>query len=911
MTDHHSISIDPQILIWQAQALLVRGSPYLSGDQERGGSRWTVLGLVIANAMPQLNKHDEENYLEYVKENIHARSVEKEALLETAREGAVDNKAGQALRNNFRETPLPDADSPYFMRVDLTNGETRYYGGIKLNHILKSPLPASHSSVVDGLLILSSSSDGVGYIGDYPENLPDLAGRARYTITDGKLIKFDEEDLKATGTQRRVLAKEIVADNLHQTREKNMKPITATLQPDQFKITREPISHSLAIQGPPGSGKTAVLLERLARIAYADQNVAKKGMLLIGPNKPFMDYVSHVLPSLGETGISLLSIDEISDYSKKVNSPVIESDELIFLKGSDFFRDALRELVASQIRILPKTYQLRVAEIALEFTPADSYRLVQQLLEENELNYSYLRKLAEVQIRNILIERLENKWRSSRGDIRTMPGDPAQLITQESTFRTIVRNIFPNIDPVSLLGKMKSDATFFSELKNEDFPDSEFLAWIEESEHTATKITPVDVPILDYLDFLMNDPVQKWGHIAIDEAQDLTPLEFAMVARRLDSSATVSLAGDLAQATGAHYYSDWAGILSELDQEAGSSLRELHTSYRVPAEVIKYAHQFLEITGVQVAPSETFLEDPNSLQSLVISEPSQRLRKTISTAQEFLTDGESVLIIAASDDRMKIKNETFTPSGKAYVSILDPKDVKGLEFDHVIILNPDDIAHELAWNVDRAARLFYVLTTRSTKSLLLIGQNSDVIENPLLGLDLPSEQYEETPTETVEEVIGDVFHLTNDDDSNFEEAEVTRERLIDDLLDEAEEMNVEDEEFENLDLSLEDVSILELCQRLNVNINQASGEYLIGQWLFAGNGRVRCTECREKPQLVFLKHQYIKGGREVSNHRFAIACKSCALIRDYNLEDFGPIEEVIDGLGIQGLLNRECEGCVV
>jgi hypothetical protein len=287
------------------------------------------------------------------------------------------------------------------------------------------------------------------------------------------------------------------------------------------------------------------------------------------------------------------------------------------------------------------------------------------------------------------------------------------------------------------------------------------------------------------------------------------------------------------------------------------------------------------------------------------------LSATISTARNFLADGESVLIIAGSEDRNKINKEAFSPSGKAYVSILDPKDVKGLEFDHVIILNPDDIGKELSWSVDRTARLFYVLTTRSTKSLLLIGQNSEVINNPLLALDLSGDQFEELLPETAEETDEDVFQIIDEDEASFEESEVSRERYMDDLLDEAEEMIAEDEDMENLDLSIEDVSILELCQKLNVKINQASGEYLIGQWLFAGNGRVRCTECRDKPQLVFLKHQYVKGGREISNHRFAIACKSCALIRDYSLEDFGPIEEVVDGLGIQGLLNRECEGCVI
>lgn len=857
--------------------------------------------------MPRLSKEREENYLAYVHENITAREEELQKLLDIARDGAVDNKSGQDLRNQFRESIVPDPDKPYFIRVDLANGEIRYYGGVKLKQSSTTPIPESHKDLVDGLLILSSLSDGKGYTAEYAEKLPDLVARTRYDIREGKLVKFFEEDISVTAESQGVLGEELVADTLSQTREKKMKPISSTLQPDQFRITREPISHSLAIQGPPGSGKTAVLLERLARIAYADQNVAKKGMLLIGPNKPFMEYVSQVLPSLGETGITLKSIDELSEFSKLVNSPTVESDDVLFLKGSEPMRVALENLVENQTKVLSKSAIFRVAEITIEFTPLDSYILISEIKEDEYRSFSQQRKVAEARLKNLLVERFQNSWRLTRGDIRTIPGDPAQLISQESAFKTIVRNMFPNIDPVGLLGKMKSDAAYFLDMATENCPIADCLAWIEESESHSSLITPSDVPILDYLDSLINEPVQRWGHIAVDEAQDLTPLELVMVSRRLDSSGTVSLAGDLAQATGVQYYEHWDAILEELDQSSEFSLRELHTSYRVPSDVIDYARQFLELAEVVVAPSRTFLQRENSLTFKAIVDNKLRLAEVTASAIESLSNGESVLIIASSTDREIINQHKFESNGKAHASLLDPRDVKGLEFDNVVILNPDAIIEELAWPVSRLARLFYVLTTRSTKSLTLVGKDLELLKLPLAEIQADEDV---SDSETIEEDDDQI-----DEISSFESetSEADREDYEEDLaltilIEEAEEI-LEVSSYSEYVNDDEHRSIIDLCESLGVSVQQASGDFLVGQWLFAGMGQVRCIECREKPQLIFIKHRPDSKATTFEGHVIAIVCESCALIREYSSKHFGPIENVLAGLNARQLLNSKCAQC--
>jgi len=845
--------------------------------------------------MSKIDNASEKKYLEFVQENIVLREDELEELHKNASASVADGKAQQELRDFYRQAQVPDIDNPYFIRVDLSNGEIRYYGYQKLRHTtLSSPVPITHQAV-DDLLVLSSKSDGKGYHADYPENLPDLVARTRFMIQQGKIVKISEEFLDGSREEHSVVAAEIVTESIEKTRNKKMQPISSTLQPDQFLITREPISHSLAIQGPPGSGKTAVLLERLARIAFADEAVSRKGMLLIGPNKPFMEYVSQVLPTLGENDIALKSIDELSEFSKNANSPSIESEALIYIKGSDEMKLLLENLVEGHLRILPKSSFMKILDIAIEFTTADSFQMLQSIEEDAYPNFTQKRKVAETRVRNLLVERFQKAWIAKRGELRTLQGDPAQLINQESAFRTIIRNMFPTIDPLGLLTKLKSDATFFMENAKNIFESEDLLTWMEEAEPQSAKITPSDIPILDYLDFLISEPIRKWGHIAIDEAQDLTPMQLSMVSRRLDKSATLSLAGDLAQATGTQYYESWYGILLYLEQELEYSQKELTRSYRVPSDVLDYAQQFLAASGVNVSASEPFLERKDSLEFSVIQGSKMQNLDAIARTTEHLAKKESVLILAPKKEREIFVNHIFPDNGNAHVRIMDPTEVKGLEFDAVIIVDPESILEDFPWSKSRLARLFYVLTTRSTKKLVLIGSDSSLLKSPLINL--PDDEAE-TLVDEIEDAsaILQVLNETMPEKEGITQANSAKP--------------IEKPDSEPVaPLMIPDVSILKRCLDLNVDLRQASGEYLTGFWIFAGMSQVRCFECGEKPQMVFLKHKDISRLEEIEEHHFALVCTGCSVVRDFEPSKHGDLENISVELKITMLIKNSCLAC--
>ena len=851
--------------------------------------------------MPQINKESEIAYLGVVHENIKSREEQLEELHKNASAATADSKSQQTLRDFYRNVQVPDPDNPYFVRVDLSNGEIRYYGYQKLRQATNNPpIPQSHVGV-DDLLVLSSRSDGKGYTADYPENLPDLVARTRFIIKFGEIVKISEEFFDSSRGENTVIASEIVTESIGQTRNKKMQPISSTLQPDQFQITREPITHSLAIQGPPGSGKTAVLLERLARIAFADEAVYRKGMLLIGPNKAFMEYVSQVLPTLGETDIERKSIDELSQFSKNLNSPVVEGEDLIYIKGSENMKALLENLVEGQMKVISKSAFLKVLDISIEFTAADSFRMLQEIEEESYPNFNQRRRVAENRLRNLLVERFQEGWIAKRGDLRGLQGNPTQLISQESAYRTILRNMFPNIDPISLLTKLKADATFFMECASGALEPEDQLIWLEESEMHATKVTRHDVAILDYLDFLINEPIKKWGHIAVDEAQDLSPMELAMVSRRLDASATLSLAGDLAQQTGTQYYESWDGVLQLLEQEFEYSKKELTRSYRVPSDILIYSKQFLDQSRINVSPSEPFLERENSLEFSEIDDPKMRVMDVIARATEHLKNKESVLILAPKSTRAIYSSYSFPDNGNAHVRVMDPTEVKGLEFDAVLIVDPDQILSDYPWGKSRLARLFYVLATRPTKKLVMIGADSESLRTPLFGIE--DEDVEEISIDDDYEEVIEAAESILDNVTQAEVAEILKPKKV------MSPVEPKDEARKELILDIHSISILDLCRELKVDLRQASGEFTFGNWMFAGMTQVRCSDCGDKPQMVFIKHSDPEVEESVEDHHFAITCTGCSVIRDFSTDRHGSLDSISSELKITALVKNKCLPC--
>jgi hypothetical protein len=314
------------------------------------------------------------------------------------------------------------------------------------------------------------------------------------------------------------------------------------------------------------------------------------------------------------------------------------------------------------------------------------------------------------------------------------------------------------------------------------------------------------------------------------------------------------MTGDLAQGIGTIYYEEWEDIASHFDSEEIFKT-ELTRSYRVPTDIIDYSLRFLEKAKVNVSAAEPFLDVENALSLRVVARDSF-LPEAKDIAAAHLADQESVLIIGSDDVRKNLNDWQPVSSGDAHLKIYAPTEVKGLEFDVVIVIDPVGILRELNFESGRSARLMYVNVTRSTKKLYMIGSSQDQVNDPVDSyLSLESEDYESK----LEELLGDM--------NEYVEGEEKGETL------------------EIPSASDNPTSIPSLCKNFGLEISTVSQKFNIGEWKYLGSTQSRCYECGSKPQLFFTE-------TNSKSDEFALVCTRCEVIR----EDSNYEQEVIDGI---------------
>jgi hypothetical protein len=820
------------------------------------------------------DKRNEELFLDYVKVNIELEREDIARLLKDSAVGGAGPKSGRQIAESLKRKSddLPNALDPYFVRVDLVDGETLYYGFGTLSKASNSPeIPPSHKHL-DYFLTYHRNNDGIGRSVLPISDFPDVVRRIRFQVKNGKILKLDEElNSGVKAKPAKILAEEYLEDAITATRTDSLQPVGATLQPDQFKLIRASANTVLTIQGPPGSGKTVVLLERLSRIAFADPATKKKGMLLIGPNQQFLEYVRDALEILGNADIIMSTPEELTSWKP---SDQIDTDGIQYLKGFDQITQVIDNYFKNTPSVLDDSYKMKVGDIEIEFTVLDSLDIVSALRNEN-LIYSQLRARAGTMVSNLLVERFFQKWEKQGKQRRQYDGDPIKAIQAISTYRTILRNMYPDLTPEGVLKDLKKSAKAFLDSARSVFEEPEIREWLTHVIPNPFDIRSSDIPILDYVKYRIEGISEVWGHIAIDEAQDLTPMQLGMLRRRTDSATSLSLTGDLAQATGIVVYETWSSITGYLSDEEPQQ-DKLTRSYRVPKEILDYANQFLKLSEVDVDAAEPFLEKPDSLKLDFPYEGDIGVSHAESLISEYLSQEKSVLLVADSSNVARFNKLNFEVKGKAHFKSYLAQDVKGLEFDVVIVLNPGEILNELLYETGKAARLMYVLSTRPTQHLHVIGRNSLESKRPIdfyNKLDFPEEET-----------------LPTLEDLNLNIAES-------DLLSTSNAGSIE----------IGETSIVKLCKDFNLQINTTDEQFLSEGWFYLGlSQNTRCVSCNFKQQQVFRFHLEVNG---VVTHPGAFVCLGCLVARKSSVYSREILAFVDSELLHESKIDIFCETC--
>lgn len=801
---------------------------------------------------------DEINYLDFVKENIELRRPEINKLIDNP--GGATPKSGYHIKRALKSIDLPDPKSPYFTRVDLLDGETLYYGfGMLTIAKASKPIPESHPGITYWL-VYHVDNDAKGYRALPLSDLPDVKRRVRFAIKNGKLIEVREEVRDAAmefSSGEEVLAADLLTATMAETRGESLGLIGSTLQPDQFKVSRAPNDTILAVQGPPGSGKTVVLLERLSRIAFKDPSAREKGLVLIGPNQRFLDYVEEALVTLGKQDVITSTVEGLTKW-KYVQNRDHESIEII--KARRVMESVIDELILNTPKILESNYEFRVADFIVQFTIRDSYELI-AMYREDESNYELIKQRATNTVLGILTERFFLQWEESGKERSRFQGDPKTIIQETSSFKTMIKNIYPEISPENALKRLKKSPNDFIQYaaRNMEFEDID--NWLYHVTPEEFEIRDSDVPILDYLDFCIRGKTgTSWGHVAIDEAQNLTPMQLRMLARRVDHPSAITLTGDLAQGIGTIYYEEWDDIAAHFDSEEIFKT-ELTRSYRVPKDIIDYSLKFLEKAEVNVKAAEPFLDVEDAL-NLKVTSRDRFIEEAQNIATEHLLNQDSVLIIAADDTRENLSNWKPVASGEAHIKIYNPTEVKGLEFDVVIVIDPVGILRELEYEIGRSSRLMYVNVTRSTKKLYMIGASQEQVADPI-------QAYESIAVEDYESKLIE---------------------LLGEMSDYAEETIGDDVQKEFISALNNPLSIPSLCVNFGIEISTINQNHSSDRWKYLGSTQCRCIDCGSKPQLFF--------GQIESENKYAIVCTRCEVIRDDQEYESTTVSDILEELEI-------------
>jgi DNA helicase IV len=469
---------------------------------------------------------------------------------------------------------------------------------------------------------------------------------------------------------------DFLLEELDRARDARMRDIVATIQADQYHLIARDPEPPLVIQGGPGTGKTAVGLHRASFLLYAHRERLRR-VLVVGPNPAFMEYVSHVLPTLGEDSVDQRAVAELVDGVEVTRADPLEIQRL---KADTRLVPELRRLVEAASEGEPQELIVRM-EGRFVGVEADE---VAELLDEAREELGLSAAARERFRMNVLRRFYEDYGVRLGGQAFRNFEEVERALRRDGRLTRFLNRAWPVPKPEQIVRRLP------------DLPRSR--GWSE-----------ADLPLLDEVRALIVGPPQQYGHVIVDEAQDLTPMQLRMVARR--AGAGFTLLGDIAQATGPIAYDRWAELLPHLDGGA-AQVEELRHAYRVPREIMELALPLLERIAPEVEPPLAYrvgAERPR----LVEADPP--LAAAYEEAARLAGEEGLLAVIAPPSLRGEGSGSLFDDS---HVAVLTPREAKGMEFDHVIVVEPALIVAEAAEG--QGLRELYVALTRPTTTLVLV-----------------------------------------------------------------------------------------------------------------------------------------------------------------------------------------------
>ncbi len=571
--------------------------------------------------------------------------------------------------------------------------------------------------------------------------------RRRHFISRGRVLLGLEDEFfgEAAGSNRvMVNGRELRGEGaliaaLETSRSGQLSDIVGTIQAEQDEIIRAPLPGVLIVQGGPGTGKTVVALHRAAYLLYSHRfPLEGQGVLVVGPNRLFLGYIEQVLPSLGEAGIEMAVLSDLVPGVRVQGRDIPASGRI---KGDLRMVNVIRRAVADRQRPLLEDLRVGYGRRYLRMTVAESEEIIRQARRRFRTHNA---------ARSFVVRAVFETLAESHPD---GPADPVEIresLGDQEQVRAALLRMWPVLSPARLLHDLYGSPALIRSAGGSRLGDAErgamFRPWEPNHDFSQRIWTVDDVPVLDEAferlgprpKFKKADDVRTYGHIVVDEAQDLSPMQLRMLTRR-SLNGSMTIVGDIAQSTGAWAHANWSEILEHLPDRRPARRAELTVGYRIPGPTMDLAARVLRVAAPELDPPHAVRSDgdPPRFVSVTgvggnsgdLNQPPRGLFEVaVAEAKaEQVRLGQGNVALVCATESYEALAVVLEASGVAYgrarrdgfdhpITLVPVSLVKGLEVDTTIVVEPGDIIEREL----QGARSLYVAVTRSTKRLVIV-----------------------------------------------------------------------------------------------------------------------------------------------------------------------------------------------
>ncbi|MFE9170955.1 HelD family protein [Streptomyces kebangsaanensis] len=541
----------------------------------------------------------------------------------------------------------------------------------------------------------------------------DIALRRRFGCTGGDLTAYEDEHLSdpaEAATTSKLLQQEI-----ERPRVGPMRDIVATIQPEQDEIVRSGLSGTVCVQGGPGTGKTAVGLHRVAYLLYAHrERLARTGTLVIGPNRSFLHYIEQVLPALGELTVRQATVDDLVAH---VEVRATDDATAAVVKGDARMAEVLRRALYSHVTMPTEPVVVVRGSRRWRIPAYELEDIVRELLDR-DIRYGAAREALPQRIAHAVLVRMERAGEA--------PDDRVQdTVARNPAVKAAVKAAWPPVDPAKLVLRLLTDEDFLAEHADGILTEEErkTILWAKPVRSVkSARWSTADAVLIDEATDL-TERTSSLGHVVLDEAQDLSPMQYRAVGRRCTTGSATVL-GDLAQGTTPWATRTWEEALAHLGK-SDSVIEELTAGFRVPTDVITYASRLLPHIAPGLTPVASIRENPGFFEVRTAAGDAE----VVAACEELLRHEGSVALIAA-DPRVPALAEALTAAGVPYLSpgeettaktrltLVPASLAKGLEYDYVVLDEPRAVV-DAEPDERTGLRRLYVSLTRAVSGLIV------------------------------------------------------------------------------------------------------------------------------------------------------------------------------------------------